>query len=103
MKAYQADIAKFEAAGAQPLGISVDSREKNKRFAASLGVTFPILSDESKAVSRTYDVLIPVIRWANRVTFVVDKEGVIREVIKGSAAIDPSGALAACRLPEMKR
>ncbi len=103
MKAYQADIAKFQAAGAQPLGISVDSREKNKQFAESLGITFPLLSDESKAVSRAYDVLIPIIRWASRVTFVIDRQGVIRQVIKGSGAIDPTGALQACGLPEIKR
>ncbi len=102
MKAYQADIAKFEAAGAQPIGISVDSHEKNKEFAASLGVTFPILSDEDKSVSRAYDVLIPVIRWANRVTFVIDKQGLIRQIIRGSEAIDPSGALQACILPPKK-
>jgi peroxiredoxin Q/BCP len=76
----------------------VDSREKNKSFAQSLGVTFPILSDEEKTVSRAYDVLIPIIRWANRVTFVIDKQGVIREVIRGSAAIDPGGAHQVCEL-----
>ena len=85
------------------MGISVDSREKNKSFAQSLGVTFPVLSDEDKKVSRAYDVLIPIIRWANRVTFVIDNQGVIRQIIKGSAAIDPSGAILACSLPEMKR
>ncbi len=85
------------------LGISVDSREKNKKFAESLGVAFPILSDEDKSVVRAYGVLMPIIRWANRVTFVIDKDGLIREVIKGSAAIEPADALAACRLPEMKR
>ncbi|MBI4167209.1 MAG: redoxin domain-containing protein [Acidobacteria bacterium] len=80
------------------MGISVDSRERNKAFAQSLGVTFPILSDEAKTVSRAYDVLMPIIRWAKRVTFVIDKQGVIREVIKGGAAIDPAGALAACSI-----
>ena len=76
----------------------MDGREKNKAFAQSLGVTFPILSDEAKTVSRAYDVLIPIIRWANRVTFIIDKQGVIREVIKGSAAIDPAGAHQVCEL-----
>ena len=85
------------------LGISVDSREKNKKFAESLGVTFPILSDEDKSVSRAYDVLIPVIRWANRVTFVIDKQGIVREIIRGSDAIEPGGALAACNLPKPQR
>lgn len=76
----------------------MDSREKNRKFAESLGVAFPILSDEDKTVSRAYGILIPIIRLANRVTFVIDKQGVIREVIKGSAAIDPTGALRACSL-----
>ncbi len=80
------------------LGISVDSRAKNKAFAKSLGITFPILSDEQKVVSRQYDVLIPLIRLAHRVTFVIDKEGVISQIIRGSAAIDPSTALTACNL-----
>jgi peroxiredoxin len=80
------------------MGISVDSREKNKAFAESLGVTFPILSDEQKTVSRQYDVLIPLIRLAHRVTFVIDKKGVIREIIKGRDAIDPSSAQQTCSL-----
>jgi len=81
------------------IGISVDSREKNKAFAESLGVKFPILSDEDKSVSKAYDVLIPLIRLANRYTFVIDKQGIVHEIIKGSDAIDPSGALKACSLP----
>ena len=76
----------------------MDSRAKNKAFAQSLGVTFPILSDEDKSVSRAYDVLMPILRWANRVTFVIDKQVIVREVIKGGAAIDPGGALAACSI-----
>ena len=103
MKAYQADIAKFEAAGTQVIGISVDSREKNKAFAQSLGVKFPILSDEDKSGSKAYDVLIPILRWANRVTFVIDKQGVIRQIIKGGDAIDPNGAFQACSLLDHKK
>ena len=76
----------------------MDSRDKNKAFAESLGVKFPILSDEEKTVSKAYDVLIPLIRLANRYTFVIDKQGIIRQIIKGGDAIDPSGAHQACSL-----
>jgi len=31
------------------------------------------------------------------VTFVIDKEGVIRHVDRGKDAMDPAGALSACR------
>ena len=81
----------------------MDSREKNKAFAASLSITFPILSDEEKTVSRQYDVLIPVLRLANRYTFVIAPQGVIREIIKGGDAIDPSGAMQACSVLEHQK
>jgi peroxiredoxin Q/BCP len=84
------------------IGISVDSREKNKKFAESLGVTFPILSDEDKRVSKAYDVLIPLIRLANRYTFVIDQQGIIRQIIKGGDAIDPSGACQMCSMLEKR-
>ena len=45
MKAYQADIAKFDAAETQVLGISVDSFAANHRFSQDLNLTFPLLSD----------------------------------------------------------
>lgn len=85
------------------IGISVDSRAKNKAFAESLGAKFPILSDEDKSVSRQYDVLIPLIHLANRYTFVIDKQGIIRQVIKGGDAIDPNGAFRACSLLEHQK
>lgn len=88
MKAYQADIAKFENAGAQVLAISVDKLEKNKEFARSLGLSFQVLSDPQRTVSRKYGVLIPIIRLAKRVTFVIDKEGTIQSLQRGDEAMD---------------
>ena len=38
-------------------GASVDTPTTNRRFAASLGVDFPILSDPTKAVARAHGVL----------------------------------------------
>jgi len=80
------------------VGISVDSPSRNKAFAKALGVTFPILSDERKTVSREYGVLMPVIRLAKRTTFVIDKEGVIQHIGKGGEAADPDAARQACSL-----
>jgi len=97
--AYQADLAKFEEAGAQVIGISVDSRDTNKAFAQELGIKFPVLSDESKTVSKQYGVLIPLIRLAKRTTFLIDKKGIVRAIQKGGDAADPDNALDACALP----
>ena len=84
------------------IGISVDNRDKNRAFAEKLGVKFPILSDEQKTVSREYAVLIPVVRLANRATFVIDRDGVIRHIDRG-AAIDPDSAGEACSLLEHQK
>jgi peroxiredoxin len=96
MRAYQDGLAQFEQAGAQVLGLSVDAPRANKKFAEKLGLTFPLLSDSSKQVSKVYGVL-SIFRMAKRVTFVVDRQGVIRHVDEGRAALDPANALQACR------
>lgn len=102
MKAYQGDIARFEAAGAQVFGISVDSEERNRKFAEQTGATFPLLSDTDKRVAKAYGVLNFTHLFSNRVTFVIDKGGVIRHIDHGSDAIDPAGAYQACSLPASK-
>jgi thioredoxin-dependent peroxiredoxin len=103
MKAYQADIAKFEATGAQVFGISTDDLETNTRFAKELGLSFPLLSDTDKSVSKTYGILTEGAKFARRATFVVDKKGIIRHVEEGSTAIDVTGAIQACSVSGHKK
>lgn len=76
----------------------MDKPEKNREFAESLGATFPILSDPRREVAKRYGVLIPVIRMAKRVTFVIGKDGVIRAIQRGDEAMDPRCALASISL-----
>ena len=98
MKAYQADIAKFEAADTQVLGISVDSFVANKKFAEEIGVTFPLLSDFLRKASKAYGIYDENNGFSRRATFVVDKEGLIKSIQQGNEAIDPSGAYQACSI-----
>ncbi len=78
------------------IGISVDNPQLNRAFAYSLGLTYPVLSDEDRAVSRAYGVLVPILRFAKRATFVVDRHGVIQSVYRGKQAANPGLARAAC-------
>ena len=80
------------------IGISVDPAKRNKDFAAELHITFPILSDESKEVTKQYGVLYPLIRVAKRVTFVIDREGIVREITEGGEAADPNKTAQSCSL-----
>jgi len=60
-------------------GASVDSAETNARFAQSLGITYPILSDSSKSVARTYGVL-GASGYASRWTFYIGADGRIVDI-----------------------
>jgi len=66
---------------------SVDTPEANAKFAASLDLDFPILSDSSKAVARAYGVL-GASGMASRWTFYIGKDGrlaaIDRKVSAGS-------------------
>lgn len=79
------------------LGISVNRPEANRAFAEKLGLTFPLLCDTEKKVSRQYGVL-GFLRVAKRTTFVIDPAGVIRHIDRGSEAMDPARAEQACEL-----
>jgi peroxiredoxin len=58
-----------------------------------------LLSDTGKEVAKAYGDLTFTHLFANRVTFVIDKDGIIRHIDEGSDAIDPTGAVQACTLP----
>jgi mycoredoxin-dependent peroxiredoxin len=98
LKAYQADIAKFETTDTQVFGMSVDSVPANREFAKQLGITFPILSDFKRTVVKDYGVFNEEQGFGNRATFVIDKEGIIRHIDEGNTAIDPSSVVEACNV-----
>jgi peroxiredoxin len=102
MKAYQADIAKFDETETQIFGISVDSNPANARWAKDLGVTFPLLSDFKRTVVKDYGIFNEAGGYGSRATFVIDKEGIIRHVEEGRTAIDPSAAIQACSMLKKK-
>lgn len=78
--------AEFEAAGAEILGVSVDSIASHKRFAEKHHIPFPLLSDETKKVVNDYGVWVEKSMYGKkyfgteRTTFVIDKKGVIQKV-----------------------
>lgn len=96
MKRYQAGIDEFAGNDAQVYGISTDELSKNKEFAESLGLGFPLLSDAEGTVAGKYGVLMPSGSMAKRVTFVIGQDGKIAFVGTGRDAMDPAGAAGAC-------
>lgn len=60
---------------------SVDTPDENARFAASLGIAYPILSDPSRDVARAYGVLSRS-GYASRWTFYIGADGRILAIDK---------------------
>lgn len=75
------EYQKFEDNNIVILGISVDSKNDIAEFVKDQSLNFPLLSDESKEVATKYDVLNDF-GMANRITFIIDKEGMIAEIIR---------------------
>ena len=104
MKAYQADIAKFETTDTQIFGVSADSVYANREFAKQLGLTFPLLSDFAKrSVVRDYGIFNEEGGYGNRATFVIDKDGIIQHIDEGNVAIDPTAAEDTCNILSHKK
>ena len=86
------DVAYFAA--------SCDDAETNRKFAESLGVDFPILSDPDKGTAAAYGVLHESGNFSMRWTFYIDREGIIQKVDR---AVKPaaSGQQVAATLAEL--
>jgi peroxiredoxin len=97
MKAYQAGMQKFEDAGAKVFGISTDNTPSLKEFKEKLNLPFPLVSDFlDRHVSKNYGIYLPAMGIANRVTFVIDKDGKIDFIEQGGDAVKIMGAGDAC-------
>ena len=90
-------MQKFQDAGAQVFGISTDNTPSLKEFVAKLSLPFPLLSDFlDRKVTQAYGIYLPKYGIANRVTFVIDKEGKIDFIEQGGDALKIMGAGDAC-------
>ena len=64
--------------------------ETHKAFAESLQLNFPLVADRDQRLAAAFGVqrLWGLLPFAKRVTFVVDREGVVRNVIASEFNID---------------
>jgi peroxiredoxin len=88
LKDLAAVAEKYDAAGAEVVGISVDSRWAHAAFKKHENLTATLLSDFQPRgeVARIYDAFLDIPGIATRATYVIDKDGVIRQKIVTSPA-----------------
>jgi len=79
--------AEFEEVGAQRVGISADSVDKQHQFSEKHSFDYPLLADADATVGRMMGVARGNGR-AKRVTFVIDQDRRIVEVIKSEVRMN---------------
>ena len=75
----------FNDLGAEVIGISSDSQDSHRDFAQQHHLPFILLSDADGSVRKAYEVKKTLGLFAGRVSFVIDKKGVIRHVFSSQA------------------
>lgn len=82
MQAFRDRQDEFAGAGAQVLGVSVDPFAAAEAFRKDLGCDFPLLGDwPLNRTGQAYDVYNPERYTHRRMTFVLDKDHVVRAII----------------------
>lgn len=78
--AFRDSYEAFTAAGAEVIGVSSDSAASHQAFAAKHRLPFPIISDHDRALRKLFGVPNPLGVIPGRVTYVIDRQGVVRLV-----------------------
>lgn len=73
--------------GTEVFGVSTDDQESHDAFCSKYSLNFPLVPDPEKTISKDFDVLGEK-GYANRVTYLIDPEGVVRKVWP---EVDPRG------------
>lgn len=79
-KAFGESYGELLDMGAEVLGVSSDSAESHGSFAQECNARFPLLSDHGGKVRDQYGAKSSFGVLPGRVTFVIDKQGVVRHV-----------------------
>ncbi len=77
------NLALFDDGNAVVLGVSVDSKFAQRAYAEKEGYTFDLLADfwPHGAVAQQYGVFDPASGMAQRGTFIIDADGIVRYVV----------------------
>jgi peroxiredoxin Q/BCP len=86
--AFRDSFEVFTEAGADVIGVSSDSVDKHAGFASKHNLPFTLVSDKGGKVRKAYGVpgVLGVI--PGRVTYVIDRAGVVRHVFSSMTNID---------------
>jgi thioredoxin-dependent peroxiredoxin len=77
---FEQALPTFEALGASVIGVSTDNTESHAKFREKCKLSFALIADQDKAISKAYGVLsglTGLLGVADRQTFLIDPAGQI--------------------------
>jgi peroxiredoxin Q/BCP len=83
--AFRDQYEDFLAVGAEVIGVSSDSAGSHAKFVEKYDLPFRLLSDRQGRVRKAYGVPSTLGLIPGRVTFVIDRQGVVRHVFNSQA------------------
>ena len=97
---FRDHAGEIAAAGGAVVGVSMDSEESHQKFSSGHGLNFPLVADKDATICKAYGVA-RLGGWLppRRVTFVIDRDAIVRRVIASelNANKHVDGAIAALR------
>ena len=92
MRFFQTLIPQFEGLDTQIMGSSTDASAPQKAFGEHCGTKFPLVSDHPNFEgAKAFGVYNPERMTNARVAFVIDKQGIIRHIIKDTQDMEQFG------------
>jgi peroxiredoxin Q/BCP len=85
---FRDSYEQFSDAGAEVIGVSGDSAERHQYFARQNRLPFRLISDADGSLRRAFGVPKTLGLFPGRVTYVIDKQGVVRHVFSAQFASD---------------
>jgi len=85
--AFRDSYEVFAEAGAEVIGVSSDSVDRHAAFAGHHELPFTLLSDQGGQVRKSYAVPATLGILPGRVTYVIDRAGIVRHVFSSQTNI----------------
>jgi peroxiredoxin Q/BCP len=84
--AFRDSYEVFQEAGAEVIGISSDTEKSHQQFATQHRLPFILLSDLGGVVRKHYGVPATFGLLPGRVTYIIDKQGIVRHIFSSQFA-----------------
>lgn len=83
---FRDSYEQFVEAEVEVIGVSSDTEESHRAFAARHQLSFPLISDRDGSLRKAFAVPNTFGLFPGRVTYVIDKEGMIRMIFSAQLA-----------------